>query len=105
MAVLRSLTPESSYDHLVFQTIKLMLKGTGTNSIVHWVVDTYPIIFKKRSEHARRDDITGILHYSIKCGNFKPVGLQASLVMWFLRQRTLLIFTMCTHGQICHMVP
>ena len=31
-------------------------KGTGTNSIAHWVIDTYPIIYIKRSGHARRDD-------------------------------------------------
>ena len=37
------------------------------NSIVHCVVHTYPVI----SEHVRRDDITGVLHYSIKNRRFQ----------------------------------
>ena len=68
MAVLQSLTPHMSYDHLALHTFKLMLKGTETTSIVHWVVDTYPIISIKYSEHARRDETIGVLNYSIKSG-------------------------------------
>jgi hypothetical protein len=75
MAVLQSLNPNITYDHLAEQIFKLMLKGTGPAAIVHWVVDTYPAISIKHSEHAKRDDIIGVLHYSIKSGK-QPVPRQ-----------------------------
>ena len=75
MAVLQSLTPQYTYDDLAVQVFKCMLKGTGDAAIVHWVVDTYPTISIKHAEHARRDDIIGVLHYSIKSGK-QPVPNQ-----------------------------
>jgi hypothetical protein len=44
-------------------------------AIVHWVVDTYPVISIKQSEHAKIDDNIGVLHYSIKSGK-QPVPSQ-----------------------------
>ena len=43
MVVLQSLNPQITYDHLVLQVFKLILKGIGMTAIVPWVVDTYPV--------------------------------------------------------------
>ena len=75
MAVLQSLDPKNTYDHLALQDFKLLLKGTGNAAIVHWVVDTYPLVSIKHAKHAQRDDVVGVLHYSIKSGN-QPVPKQ-----------------------------
>ena len=75
MAVLQSLNPQFTYDHLALQVFKLTLKGTGNAAIVHWVVDTYPAISIKHAEHARRADAIGVLHYSITSGK-QPVPSQ-----------------------------
>ena len=50
MAVIQSLTPQSSFNHLAQQPFKL----------IHQVVDIHPIISIKRFKRARQDDITGV---------------------------------------------
>ena len=56
--------PHITYDHLVLQIFKLMLKGTGITAIVHWVVDTYPVISIMHSQDAKRDYITPLVYYN-----------------------------------------
>ena len=68
MALIQSLKPGAAYDHMAQQVFRSMLVGTGSTAIIHWVVDTYPVISIKHAEHERRDEVMGVLQYSIKSG-------------------------------------
>lgn len=62
--------PSPTYAGLALQVLHMMLTGTGCDSTVHWVVDTYPAISIKAAEHGKREELLGnALEYTIKSGS------------------------------------